>query len=117
MGNVSNLFPFDFEQRQVFVLGSAPDSFPPPAGSGAWSIVTVNGSQVILERLGLPATPVMSLMNRSVLKSSIASGIAARDVLRGLSTGNLVVVSHQVTAKQRLLYHSATGGCTIVIDR
>jgi len=103
MKNVSIPFPFDFRERQVFALGSAPESFAPPAGSGAWSIVTVNGSQAVLERLGLPATPLMSLMNRSVLKSSIASGSAAREVLRGLSTDNLVVMSHEVTHKQRML--------------
>jgi hypothetical protein len=103
INNVSTPFPFDLKGRQVFALGSAPDSFPPPAGSGAWSIVTVNGSQAVLERLGLPVTPVMSLMNRSVLKSTIVSGVAAREVLRRLSTDNLVVVSHEVTRKQYLL--------------
>jgi hypothetical protein len=95
--------PFDFSGRQVFALGSAPDSFPPPAGSGPWLVVTVNGSQAVLERLGLPAIPVMTLMNRSVLKSSIVSGVAARKVLRGLSTENLVVMSHKVSARHRLL--------------
>ena len=103
MKNVSDPFPFDFRGRQVFALGSAPESFPPPAEGGAWAIITVNASQAILERLGLPATPMLSLMNRSVLKSTIRSGIAAREVLRGLSTENLVVVSHEVTRKQRLI--------------
>jgi len=97
------VFPFDFGGRQVFVLGSAPDSFAPPPESGAWTVTTVNGSQVVLERLGLPASPVMTLMNRSVLKSSIVSGIAAREVLRGLSTDHLVVMSHKVSSKHRLL--------------
>jgi hypothetical protein len=95
--------PIDLRGQQAFVLGSAPDSFPPPAGSGAWSILTVNGSQAVLGRLGLPATPAMTLMNRSVLKSSIRSGVAAREVLRGRSTGDLVVMSHEVSTKQRLL--------------
>jgi hypothetical protein len=96
-------FPFDLAGRQVFVLGSAPDSLPPPADSGTWAIATVNGSQAVLQRLGLPATPVMTLMNRSVLKSSIVSGVAARAVLRGLHTNELVVMSHKVSSKQRLL--------------
>ncbi|RPI46037.1 MAG: hypothetical protein EHM59_08560 [Betaproteobacteria bacterium] len=95
--------PFDFKGCQVFTLGSAPDSLPPPAGSGPWSVVTVNGSQAVLGRLGLPAMPVLTLMNRSVLKSSIRTGIAARAVLRGLSTGHLVVVSTKVGRKHRLL--------------
>jgi hypothetical protein len=103
MDAVSSTFPFDFTGRQVFALGSAPDSFPPPAGSGTWSVITVNGSQAVLERLGLPATPVMTLMNRSVLKSSIRTGTAAREVLCGRSTGDLVVVSHKVSSKQRAL--------------
>ena len=103
MDPTSTELPFDFRGCQVFALGSAPDSLPPPAGSGAWSVVTVNGSQVVLERLGLAALPVLTLMNRSVLKSSIRTGIAARAVLRGLSTRHLVVVSHKVGRKHRLL--------------
>ena len=105
MENPSVPFPFPFELRgrQVFALGSAPDSFPPPAGSGSWSVITVNGSQAVLERLGLPATPFMTLMNRSVLKSGIVSGVAAREVLRGLASDNLVVVSHKASYKHRLL--------------
>jgi hypothetical protein len=87
----------------VLALGSAPDSYPPPEGSGPWLVVTVNGSQAVLERLGLPSTPVMTWMNRSVLKSSIVSGVAARQVLRGLSTGHLIVMSHKVSASHRLL--------------
>ena len=103
MANAFDPFGFDFTGRQVFALGSAPDSFPPPSGTGIWSVATVNGSQAVLERLGLPATPVVTLMNRSVLKSSIRTGIAAREVLRGRSTGNLIVISHKVSAKQRAL--------------
>jgi hypothetical protein len=103
MESADSPFPCSLEGHQVFVLGSAPDSFPPPAGTGTWSIITVNGSQVVLQRLGLPAEPVMTLMNRSVLKSSIRSGVAARQVLRGLATGHLVVMSHEVNPKQRLL--------------
>ena len=103
MEEASRLFPFDFRGRQVFALGSAPESFPPPADSGSWTLCTVNGSQSVLERLGLAPTPAMTLMNRSVLKSSIASGVAARSVLRGRSTGDLVVVCHEVNLKQRLL--------------
>jgi hypothetical protein len=99
----STPFPFDLRGRQVFVLGSAPDSFPPPPGSGEWSAITVNGSQALLERLGLPATPVMTVMNRSVLKSSIVSGVAARKVLHSLATDHLVVISHRVSFKHRLL--------------
>jgi O-antigen ligase len=95
--------PVDFSGRQVFALGSAPDSFPPPEGSGPWLAATVNGSQAVLERLGMPAIPVMTLMNRSVLKSSIVSGVAARKVLRGLSTDHLVVMSHKVSSRHRLL--------------
>jgi hypothetical protein len=103
MQNLPSAFPFDFRGRQAFALGSAPDSFPPPAASGAWSVITVNGSQAVLERLGLPPTPALTLMNRSVLKSSIVSGVAARDVLRGRTTGHLVVMSHKVSARHRLI--------------
>lgn len=103
MEDVSCVFPFDFCGRQVFALGSAPASFPPPGDSGPWSIITVNGSQAVLQRLGMSATPVMTLMNRSVLKSTIASGVAAREVLRGRSTGHLVVMSHAVSARHRLV--------------
>jgi O-antigen ligase len=99
----SNTFPFDLGGRQVFALGSAPDSLPPPAGSGEWLAVTVNGSQALLEGLRLPATPVMTVMNRSVLKSSIVSGVAARKVLCNLSTDHLIVISHKVSSKHRLL--------------
>jgi hypothetical protein len=45
----------------------------------------------------------MTLMNRSILKSSIVSGVAAREVLRGRSTDNLVVMSHKAGSKHRLL--------------
>lgn len=95
--------PFDFKGHKIFALGSAPDSFPPPAHSGTWQVVTVNGSQAVLERLGLHAAPIMTLMNRSILKSSIASGVAARRVLRGRSTDHLVVMSHESNDKQRLI--------------
>ena len=100
---MSDSFAFDFKGRQVFALGSAPDSFPPPAETGAWSVITVNGSQAVLGRLGLPETPVMTLMNRSVVKSSLNSSVAARKVLRGLATDNLVVLNNKDSPRHRLL--------------
>lgn len=93
--------PVSFSGQHVFVLGSGPGSSAPPASG--WATATVNGSQALLQGLGLPARPTLTLMHNTLIKSRLHSNIAARKVLRGLATGHLVMMDREPSFKHRCL--------------
>lgn len=77
--------------RQAYVLGSGPGSAPPPGDLAAWSIMTVNASQVLLDAWGVHV-PHYTLFNIELLSRKGGSCEAARALLKGRRTRRLVVI-------------------------
>lgn len=78
----------------AFVLGSAPEPQLPRAYSPAWSLVTVNASQVVGEKMGLPP-PALTLIRPGILVGNLDSDRYKRQLLAGKRTRVLVVPSHR----------------------
>ena len=102
MITLDSSFQLIFENCQVFALGSAPGSQPPPDGLGEWKTITVNGSQAILKGFDSSTPPTATLFNTSLIKSSYNVNVAARKVLRGANTENLIVLSGNTGWRKRL---------------
>lgn len=93
---------FDFNKKPVFALGSAPGASPPPGKKEDWEVITINGSQASLEKLGLETTPTATIFNTSLIKTKYNVNVAARKVLRGCRTENLVVLSGSTSFRKKL---------------
>lgn len=94
--------PFNFLNKSVFVLGSAPNPVPPPEAGHGWVSMTVNGSQASLANLGLDSMPNATIFNTSLIKTNYAPNAAARHVLRGKRTENLIVLSESNSLRKRI---------------
>lgn len=102
MTQKNSSLPFSFNKKQVFALGSAPGASPPPGQKEDWEVITINGSQASLEKLGLYSTPSATIFNTSLIKTKYNVNVAARKVLRGCRTENLVVLSGRTSFRKRL---------------
>jgi hypothetical protein len=77
--------------RQAFVLGSGPGSAPPPGGFAGWFTMTVNASQILLAAWG-NQVPDYTIFNNQLLTNQRKNCVAARSLLKGKRTRNLVVI-------------------------
>lgn len=94
--------PFDFINQKILVLGSAPGATPPYGNLDDWKTITINGSQASLEKIGLPSLPFATLFNTSLIKTRYNINVAARKVLRGKKTENLIVLSRSTSLRKKL---------------
>ncbi len=90
----SDVYRIDLKGKKVFVLGSGPNSRPPKDIESIWEVLTVNGSQSILDKWSCKK-PFLSLFSTLILKNKSYS-IVTRDVLVGRATKNLIVVNDKM---------------------
>ncbi|WP_337268909.1 membrane-anchored protein [Oryzifoliimicrobium ureilyticus] len=75
----------------VLVLGSAPVSHKPERFDSSFSVITINGSQSVLEGWGIEK-PDITFMRYNQVKGTAKNPVEVRRVLRGKSTGALYVM-------------------------
>lgn len=80
------------------VLGSAPDPALPADWGAGWSLITVNASQVMAEKLGLPQ-PDMTVISGQMMGDRPVN-IEAQKVLAGRSTRALIYIDRGVSARE-----------------
>lgn len=88
---------FDFPRftKTCLVYGSAPDAIIPVGYNPNWTLVTANSSQFISDKFGMKSPDLSIVCSTTFLHKSsrydIEYNIGALQVLRGRSTGNLII--------------------------
>lgn len=77
----------------ALVVGSAPHPAKPAGVTSGWFRISVNASQVVLDRFGLPPPDLTVFRSRLADSEPDAAGLAAWTALQGLATQHLLIGS------------------------
>jgi hypothetical protein len=74
----------------ALVMGSAPNFRLPQGHDANWVLVTVNASQLLAERFGLPV-PDIAVIRRGILVDASEQDFYKRDLLKGRQAKHLII--------------------------